>query len=303
MQWNSSYNESVHSFANTINTHEGGTHEEGFRASLTSVVNKYATREEAAQGEGRQRSPATTSGRGWPRSSRSGCASRSSRARPRAKLGNTEAKSFVQKACNEWIADWFERNPTEARTIISKAVLVGAGAGGRAQGARSGAPQGRAARSAGCPASWPTAAPPTRRGPSSTSWRATRPAARPSPAATRCSRRSCRSAARSSTWRRRASTGCCKQHRGAVADHRARHRHPRRVRPGQAALSQDRADGRRRRRRPAHPHPAADAAVPVHAPVDRGRPRLPGAAAAVQDQVDGKGAHGVRVLRPRSGTG
>ena len=75
------------------------------------------------------------------------------------------------------------------------------------------------------------------------------------------------------------------EHRGPVADHRARHRHPRRVRPDQAALSQDRADGRRRRRRPAHPHAAADAAVPLHAAAGRGRPRLPGPAAAVQDQV------------------
>ena len=42
MQWNAGYSESVHTFANTINTHEGGTHEEGFRTALTSVVNKYA---------------------------------------------------------------------------------------------------------------------------------------------------------------------------------------------------------------------------------------------------------------------
>ena len=42
MQWNAGYSESVHTFANTINTHEGGTHEEGFRAALTTVVNKYA---------------------------------------------------------------------------------------------------------------------------------------------------------------------------------------------------------------------------------------------------------------------
>ena len=52
MQWNSGYSESVHTFANTINTHEGGTHEEGFRSALTATVNKYALRQEAPQGEG-----------------------------------------------------------------------------------------------------------------------------------------------------------------------------------------------------------------------------------------------------------
>ena len=60
MQWNSGYSESVHTFANTINTHEGGTHEEGFRAALTARVNKYALGQEAPQGEGRRTSPATT---------------------------------------------------------------------------------------------------------------------------------------------------------------------------------------------------------------------------------------------------
>ena len=69
MQWNESYGESVYTFANTINTHEGGTHEEGFRAALTGVVNKYGTRQEVPQGRTRS-SPARTSARAWPRSSR-----------------------------------------------------------------------------------------------------------------------------------------------------------------------------------------------------------------------------------------
>ncbi len=76
------------------------------------------------------------------------------------------------------------------------------------------------------------------------------------------------------------------EQRGAVTDHGDGHRHPRRLRPRKAALSQDRAHGRRRRRRPAHHHAAAHAAVPVHAPADRARARLPRRPAAVQDQVE-----------------
>jgi DNA gyrase subunit B len=121
MQWNSSYNESVHSFANTINTHEGGTHEEGFRASLTSVVNKYATDKKLLKEKDDKLSGEDV---------REGLAAIISirlrepqfEGQTKGKLGNTEAKSFVQKACNEWITDWFERNPSEAKTIISKAV-------------------------------------------------------------------------------------------------------------------------------------------------------------------------------------
>ena len=60
MQWNTSYTESVHTFANTINTHEGGTHEEGFRAALTTLVNKFARGLGLHQEEGRPSSPATT---------------------------------------------------------------------------------------------------------------------------------------------------------------------------------------------------------------------------------------------------
>ena len=121
MQWNSSYNESVHSFANTINTHEGGTHEEGFRASLTSQVNKYARDKKLLKEKDSNLDGSDV---------REGLAAIISirlrepqfEGQTKGKLGNTEAKSFVQTACNEWISDWFERNPAEAKTIISKAV-------------------------------------------------------------------------------------------------------------------------------------------------------------------------------------
>ena len=208
MQWNSSYNESVHSFANTINTHEGGTHEEGFRASLTSVVNKYATDKKLLKEKDDKLSGEDV---------REGLAAIISirlrepqfEGQTKGKLGNTEAKSFVQKACNEWIADWFERNPGEAKTIISKAVSSSQ-ARAAARKARDLVRRKGALEIGGLPGQ--AGRLPVHRSrarPSCTSWRATRPAGRRSPAGTRCSRRSCRSAARSSTWRRPGSTGCC----------------------------------------------------------------------------------------------
>jgi DNA gyrase subunit B len=121
MQWNSSYSESVHTFANTINTHEGGTHEEGFRAALTTTVNRYARDKKLIK----DKDPALTGD-----DIREGLAAIVSvkvkepqfEGQTKTRLGNTEVKSFVQRVCNEWLADWFERNPAESKTIINKAV-------------------------------------------------------------------------------------------------------------------------------------------------------------------------------------
>ncbi|MBB3086272.1 DNA topoisomerase (ATP-hydrolyzing) subunit B [Geodermatophilus sabuli] len=120
MQWSDAYSESVYSFANTINTHEGGTHEEGFRTALTSIVNRYAeekklfkAKDEKLTGEDiREGLAAIVSVKlGDPQFE----------GQTKTKLGNTEVKGFVQKICNEQIAHWFEANPTEAKTIINKA--------------------------------------------------------------------------------------------------------------------------------------------------------------------------------------
>ncbi|MEV1134135.1 DNA topoisomerase (ATP-hydrolyzing) subunit B [Rhodococcus coprophilus] len=121
MQWNSGYSESVHTFANTINTHEGGTHEEGFRAALTTVVNKYAKDKKLLK----EKDPNLTGD-----DIREGLAAIISvkvaepqfEGQTKTKLGNTEVKSFVQKACNEHISHWFEANPADAKTIVTKAV-------------------------------------------------------------------------------------------------------------------------------------------------------------------------------------
>ncbi|OLT85718.1 DNA topoisomerase (ATP-hydrolyzing) subunit B [Mycobacterium syngnathidarum] len=121
MQWNAGYSESVHTFANTINTHEGGTHEEGFRAALTSVVNRYAKDKKLLK----DKDPNLTGD-----DIREGLAAVISvkvaqpqfEGQTKTKLGNTEVKSFVQKICNEQLTHWFEANPAEAKTVVNKAV-------------------------------------------------------------------------------------------------------------------------------------------------------------------------------------
>ena len=121
LQWNASYSESVHTFANTINTVEGGTHEEGFRSALTSVVNKYAKDKKLLK----DKDPNLTGD-----DIREGLAAVISvkvrepqfEGQTKTKLGNTEVKSFVQKVCNEQLSHWFEANPAEAKTVVNKAV-------------------------------------------------------------------------------------------------------------------------------------------------------------------------------------
>ncbi|WSC90235.1 DNA topoisomerase (ATP-hydrolyzing) subunit B [Streptosporangium sp. NBC_01639] len=122
MQWNNSYSESVYTFANTINTAEGGTHEEGFRAALTSIVNRYA-REQKFLKEGKDDNLAGEDIReGLTAIISVKLADPQFEGQTKTKLGNTEAKSFVQKACNDHLRDWFERNPGEAKDIINKSL-------------------------------------------------------------------------------------------------------------------------------------------------------------------------------------
>ncbi|GAA2134412.1 DNA topoisomerase (ATP-hydrolyzing) subunit B [Kitasatospora kazusensis] len=121
MQWNSSYTEGVYSFANTIHTHGGGTHEEGFRAALTGLVNRYARekkllreKDENLSGEDiREGLTAIISLKlGEPQFE----------GQTKDKLGNTEAKTFVQKVVHEHLNDWLDRNPNEASDIIRKSI-------------------------------------------------------------------------------------------------------------------------------------------------------------------------------------
>jgi DNA gyrase subunit B len=120
MQWTGAYTESVHTFANTINTTEGGTHEEGFRAALTTIVNRYA-REQKLLREKEENLTGDDVREGLTAIVSVKLAEPQFEGQTKTKLGNTEAKSFVQKACNDHLRDWFDRNPGEAKEIINKA--------------------------------------------------------------------------------------------------------------------------------------------------------------------------------------
>lgn len=121
MQWTTSYTENVFTFANTINTHEGGTHEEGFRAALTTLVNRYAR----AQNMLKEKDDNLTG-----EDIREGLTAVISvklsepqfEGQTKTKLGNTEAKAFVQKVVGDQLGDWFDRNPTQAKNVIRKAI-------------------------------------------------------------------------------------------------------------------------------------------------------------------------------------
>ncbi len=121
MQWNSSYQESVFSFANNINTHEGGSHMSGFRSALTSTINKYARdkgllKEKEVNLEGED--------------VREGLAAVISvklqdpqfEGQTKTKLGNPWVSGLVSTAVNQKLAEFFEENPTDARQVISKAI-------------------------------------------------------------------------------------------------------------------------------------------------------------------------------------
>ncbi|HKE70518.1 MAG TPA: DNA topoisomerase (ATP-hydrolyzing) subunit B [Nocardioidaceae bacterium] len=123
LQWTAAYSESVHTFANTINTHEGGTHEEGFRSALTSTVNWWGEqwglikkREDRLSGDDvREGLTAIVSVK---------VAEPQFEGQTKTKLGNTEAKSFVQKAVNDQLGEWFEKNPTEGKLVVRKGIAA-----------------------------------------------------------------------------------------------------------------------------------------------------------------------------------
>ena len=121
MQWTTAYTESVHTYANTINTHEGGTHEEGFRAALTTLINRYA-REKGILKEKDDNLSGDDVREGLTAVISVKLSEPQFEGQTKTKLGNTEAKSFVQKVTGDQLGDWFERNPTQARDIIRKAI-------------------------------------------------------------------------------------------------------------------------------------------------------------------------------------
>jgi DNA gyrase subunit B len=120
MQWNSAFTESVHTFANTINTHEGGTHEEGFRSALTSLVNKFA-RDWAVLKEKDANLTGDDVREGLTAIVSIKIAEPQFEGQTKTKLGNTEVKTFVQRVAHEQLGAWFEQNPGEGKLIARKA--------------------------------------------------------------------------------------------------------------------------------------------------------------------------------------
>ncbi|HEY9306339.1 MAG TPA: DNA topoisomerase (ATP-hydrolyzing) subunit B [Microbacterium sp.] len=121
MQWTTSYTENVFTFANTINTHEGGTHEEGFRAALTTLVNKYA-RDKNLLKEKDDNLTGDDIREGLTAVISVKLSEPQFEGQTKTKLGNTEAKSFVQKVVGDQLGDWLERNPVQAKRVITKAI-------------------------------------------------------------------------------------------------------------------------------------------------------------------------------------
>ncbi|MGQ0629917.1 MAG: DNA topoisomerase (ATP-hydrolyzing) subunit B [Sporichthyaceae bacterium] len=121
MQWNQTFNESVFTFANTINTHEGGTHEEGFRSSLTSLMNKFAR-----QWKFLKEKDANLTGEDIREGLTAIVSIKLSEpqfeGQTKTKLGNTEARTFVQTMLNERLGEWLEQNPREGQQIARKSI-------------------------------------------------------------------------------------------------------------------------------------------------------------------------------------
>ncbi len=121
MQWNTGYYEGIHSFANNIATTEGGMHEEGFKKALTNVLNRYAK----AKGHLKDKD-----GNLLGEDIREGLTAIVSvklrnpqfEGQTKAKLGNTEMRSAVEKATNDKLAEWLEQHPSEGRAIVGKGV-------------------------------------------------------------------------------------------------------------------------------------------------------------------------------------
>jgi DNA gyrase subunit B len=121
MQWNTGYYEGIHSFANNVATTDGGMHEEGFKKALTNVVNRYAKakgllkdKDANLQGEDIREGLTAIISVKLPNPQFEG--------QTKAKLGNTEMRSLVERVTNEKLAEWLEEHPTEARAAVAKAM-------------------------------------------------------------------------------------------------------------------------------------------------------------------------------------
>ncbi|WP_147915232.1 DNA topoisomerase (ATP-hydrolyzing) subunit B [Ruania zhangjianzhongii] len=125
MQWTGAYTESVHTYANTINTSEGGTHEEGFRAALTTLINRYA-RENKLLKEKDENLTGDDVREGLTAVLSIKLGEPQFEGQTKTKLGNTEARTFTQKVVFDQLGAWLESHPNEARDIIRKSIQASA---------------------------------------------------------------------------------------------------------------------------------------------------------------------------------
>ena len=125
MQWTAAYTESVHTYANTINTSEGGTHEEGFRAALTTLINRYA-RENKLLKEKDENLTGDDVREGLTAVISIKLGEPQFEGQTKTKLGNTEARTFTQKVVFDQLGAWLESHPNEARDIIRKSIQASA---------------------------------------------------------------------------------------------------------------------------------------------------------------------------------
>ncbi|SPT54395.1 DNA gyrase subunit B [Actinomyces bovis] len=125
MQWTSAYSESVHTYANTINTTEGGTHEEGFRTALTTLVNKYA-REKGLLKDKDDNLTGDDIREGLTAVISVKLSEPQFEGQTKTKLGNTEARTFVLQTVSAKLADWLDSHPADAKSVITKATQAAA---------------------------------------------------------------------------------------------------------------------------------------------------------------------------------
>ena len=284
MQWNASYQESVFTFANNINTHEGGTHLSGLQRRPDAHAQPLRARPGRCSRRRRTTSRARTSARASPRSSRSSCQNPQFEGQTKTKLGNPGI-ARPRRADRQRAARGVPRGePARREAIVMKAIQAArarqAARKARDLTRRKSALQRRVA--AGQARRLPDRDPESR---SSSSSRATRPAAPPRQARDRRYQAILPLRGKIINSEKNRINKVLSNAEIQAIDHRDRHGHRRRVRPREAPLPPDHRDDRRRRRRRAHPHADPDVPLPAHAGAVRARPRLHRRAAALPGQA------------------
>ena len=119
MQWTTAYSASIHTYANTINTTEGGTHEEGFRSALTTVINRYA-RDKGLLKDKDDNLTGDDVREGLTAVISVKLTEPQFEGQTKTKLGNTEARTFVQQQVYQQLTDWLDAHPVDAKAIVAK---------------------------------------------------------------------------------------------------------------------------------------------------------------------------------------